>query len=328
MTIDFLTPVGGLIALAVLVPLGAYFQISRRAARVRRALGLPGLPPRQRLVPLSAMIVVAGLLGLAAAQPFLQRASTRRVRSDAEVLMVFDVSRSMLAQGSLETPTRLEHAKAAAERLRADLPSVPVGIASLTNRVLPHLFPSADEIVFRATLDQAIGIEQPPPGSSFLTGEQQSLKNATSFTSLAGVATQHFFSPEASQRVMVVLTDGESPAVAAASVGRSLRRAGIQTVLLQFWGAKEKVFSDGAPEPGYASDPAARSTLDRLAAATGGRAFDESDLGAAIDQIRADLGSGATRIEVDERRQPFALAPFLAVAAILPLILVLWRRDR
>ena len=328
MTIDFLTPAAGLIALAALIPLAAFFQVSRHADRVRRSVGLPALPLRRRLTPMIALLSVAALLGVAAMQPFLQRTSTRRVRSDAEVLMVFDVSRSMLAQKATDAPTRLERAKAAAERLRAELPGVPVGIASLTNRVLPHLFPSADQSVFRATLDEAIGIEQPPPGTSFLTAEQQTHKNATSFASLAGVATQHFFSPTSSHRVMVVLTDGESPSVSAQSVGQSLRGARIETIFLQTWGARERVFSDGVPEPGYAPDPAARSTLDQFAAATGGSVHDEHDLGPAIRQIREDIGDGPTRVEADERRQPLALAPYLAAAVFLPLVLLLWRRDR
>ena len=328
MTIDFLTPAGGLIALTALIPLAAFFQVSRHADRVRRAVGLPARPLRRLLAPMIALLSVAALLGLAATQPFLQRTSTRRVRSDAEVLTVFDVSRSMLAQKSADTPTRLERAKGAAARLRAELPGVPVGVASLTNRVLPHLFPSADQSVFRATLEQAIGIEQPPPGTSFLTAEQESLKNATSFASLAGVATQHFFSPAASSRVLVVLTDGESPVVTPPSVGRSLRAAGIRTVFLQFWGARERVFSDGAPEPGYVPDAKARSTLDRLAAQSSGSVSDGTDIGAAVRQIRADIGNGPTRVEADDTRKPLALAPYLAAAAFLPLSLLLWRRDR
>ena len=73
------------------------------------------------------------------------------VRTDAEAFVVLDVSRSMLAQSSLTRPQRIERAKAAAIELRRGLPDVRVGVASLTDRVLPHLFPSADEKVFEAT---------------------------------------------------------------------------------------------------------------------------------------------------------------------------------
>jgi hypothetical protein len=125
-----------------------------------------------------------------------------------------------------------------------------------------------------------------------------------------------------------VLTDGESSRVAAPTVGRSLREAGIETVFLHFWGADERVFTDGTPEPQYQPNPAARSILDGLAAATQGRVFDESSLGGATERAREVLGSGPTRVEQDDRRRPLALAPYLAAAAFLPLALLLWRRDR
>ena len=43
-----------------------------------------------------------------------------------------------------------------------------VGIASLTDRVLPHLFPSTDVDVFEATIERSMAIERPPPRSSLL----------------------------------------------------------------------------------------------------------------------------------------------------------------
>jgi hypothetical protein len=241
--------------------------------------------------------------------------------------MVMDISRSMLAQSSVDSPTRIERAKAAAARIRSELPGVPVGLASVTNRVLPHLFPSADEEVFRATLDRVIGIENPPPGTSFLTVQQQRLRNATSLASLSSITARRFFSPASSRRLLVVLTDGESPQVAAPSVGRSLRKAKIDVIFLQFWNPKEKVFTNGEPEVRYHIDPAARSTLEQLAATTGGAAFAETDLDTTVRATKSVLGDGPT---VDRGRQPdrMPLAPYLALAAFLPLSLLLWRRDR
>jgi hypothetical protein len=327
-TLEFLTPPGGLIALVVLVPLAALFLVSRRAARVRRALALPGLPARLRLVPVVAILAVAGLLGLAAAQPLLERTTTSRVRSDAEVLMVIDISRSMLARESLGDPSRLERAKVAAADLRASLPGVPVGIASLTNRVLPHLFPSADGNVFRTTLERAIGIARPPPASGFiLAPEAQAQTNATSLAALADVATQRFYAPTSSRRLLVVLTDGESQDVSPQVVGRRLHRASIDPLFLHFWASNERVFTQGTPEPQYRPMPAARSVLDRLAAATQGSVYDEAGLGAATGKAREILGSGPKVVQ-GHRPDRIVLAPYLAVAAFLPLTLLLWRRDR
>jgi Mg-chelatase subunit ChlD len=327
MTLEFLTPSGATIALVALVPLAALLLVSRRATRVRRALGLSEPPVHLRLIPLVAVLAVAGFLGLAAMQPLLQRTTTVHVRSDAEVLMVIDVSRSMLARQGRGAPTRLERAKLAAAELRASLPDVPVGIASLTNRVLPHLFPSADGDVFRATLQRAIGIERPPPGQSFIAPDQPVAGLATDLAPVADVATQRFYAPTARHRLLVVLTDGESTPFPEAAVARTLRRAAIETIFLQFWAANEEVFSGGAPEPEYEPNPAARSILDGLAEATGGSVYDVSSLGAAEQEARNALGEGPT---VAQRHRPdrIALAPYLAVAAFLPLTLLLWRRDR
>ncbi|MBA3376861.1 MAG: VWA domain-containing protein [Actinobacteria bacterium] len=329
MTLEFLTPAGALLAFGVIVPLAAFLGVSRRAARVRRALGLPEPSIERRLVPIVAVLAVAGLLGLAAAQPLLQRTATRHVRADAEVLLVIDVSRSMLAQRSANGPTRLERAKAAAAELRASLPGVPVGIASLTNRVLPHLFPTGDEDVFRAALERTIDIGRPPPGSGFiLTPEQQSRRNATSLSALSAVATQRFYSPAARHRLLVVLTDGESLRVSASAVGRRLRQAGIGSVFLHFWAANERVFTRGVPERQYLPIPGARSILDGLGAATRGSVYDEMGVEAAVQRARAVLGNGPIRVQKDERGRPLTLAPYLAAAVFLPLALLLWRRDR
>jgi hypothetical protein len=326
-TLEFLTPMGALIALAVLLPVAALVTLSRRASRVRRGLGLPGLSMRLRLLPIAAVLTVAGLLGLAAAQPLLGRTSTQEVRSDAEALLVVDVSRSMLARQGLGGPSRLERAKSAGVRLRASLPSVPMGIASMTNRVLPHLFPSADRDVFEATLERAIGIERPPPGSSFLAPNQPVATNVTSFDSLAHVATQRFYSAAATHRLLVVFTDGESTQVSEAAVARRLRRARIETVFVQFWDASEQVFTKGSPELEYKPDPGARSILDRLATAAGGSVYDEESLDSAMGKARDLLGSGPT-VAQSPRPDQIALAPYLAAVAFLPLTLLLWRRDR
>jgi hypothetical protein len=328
-SLHFLTPKGALLGLLGLLPLAAFLAVSRRATGVRQALGVPDVPESTRVAPLVAVVAVGVLLGLAAAQPLFERSSERTVRSDAEAFVVLDVTRSMLARQGVQGPMRIERAKEAAEQLRATLPDVKVGVASLTNRVLPHLFPSADEDVFRATLDKSVGVERPAPGTGFIIAPGQvSSRNATVLSALAGMGTQGYFSPQARKRVVVVLTDGESPDVGADRVGSSFRRAGIQAVYLRFWGARERVFTNGDAEPQYRPDPQSGPILDSLAAATGGRAFDEADLAAVERQVHEDLGSGAAEAVATERGHRLPLAPYLAAVAILPLGLLLWRRDR
>jgi hypothetical protein len=328
-TLHFLTPRGALLGLLVLLPLAAFLAASGRATRMRSALGVPALPERARLVPLAALVALGVLLGLAAAQPVVERTGQRKVRSDAEAFVVLDISRSMLARQGVEGRMRIERAKSAAEALRATLPDVKVGVASLTNRVLPHLFPSPDQDVFRATLEKSVGVERPAPGTGFVVAPgQASTRNTTSFSALAGMGTQGFFSPEATHRVVVVLTDGESPDVRARKVGASFRRAGIHSVFIRFWGSRERVYTNGSAEPQYRPQPESGAVLASLAAATGGRAFDEGDLAAAERQVHAGIGTGSVQDSPAERSSRLPLAPYLAAIAFVPLGLLLLMRDR
>lgn len=320
-TVTLLTPLGALLAVGALLPLVALLAVRRRAQRVRTAVGLPTTTLRRVLVPVSALLVTAALLALAAAQPVLERTSSLRVRTDAEVFVVLDVSRSMLAQADAGSEMRIERAKSVASELRGDLADVPVGIASLTDRVMPHLFPSSNAEVFHATLDRSLGIERPPPRGSFLT-------NATDLNALATIRGLRFFSPTAKRRLVVVLTDGESVPVAGARLGALYRRApAIETVLVHVWAEDERVYSQGAPEPQYEPDPAARGILDRLAGSTRGHVYGEEDVGVAARTARRLLGSGPTVVEGQVRGRD-VLAPYLAFAAFLPLGLLLWSRDR
>jgi hypothetical protein len=63
----------------------------------------------------------------------------------------------MLASEGRGEPTRYERARAGATELQRGLGDIPVGLASFTDRVLPHLFPTVDERVFRDTAVNSIG---------------------------------------------------------------------------------------------------------------------------------------------------------------------------
>jgi VWA domain-containing protein len=321
MSLTILTPIGALLAIGLVLPLLALRHIRRRARTTRAALGVAQPSRRSLVAPIAALVAGGLLLAVAATQPVFAWTRDRTVRTDAEAFVVLDVSRSMLAQKDLDSPQRIERAKEAAKELRRGLPDVRVGVASLTDRVLPHLFPSPDEKVFDATIDRSVGIERPPPRASFLTG-------ATSLNALATMRGLRYFTPSSTARVAVVLTDGESEPVANARLGGLFRRdPAIGLVFVQFWSEDEKVFTRGAPEPQYAPAPGARATLDRLAASTDGAVYSENQLGAAGRKVRQDLGSGPTIVQ-GERAGKLALAPYLALVALLPFGFALWRRDR
>jgi von Willebrand factor type A domain len=321
MSLDFLTPTGALIALGVVVPLVAFLLVRRRSGRVRETLGLASPPRRAVLLVLGAMLAAAVFIGLAAAQPVLEQKTTLRTRTDVDAWVVLDVSRSMLARSDAEAPTRLERAKAEASALRSLLPEVPFGIATLTDRTLPHLFPSGDHDVFDATIARSVGIEQPPPRSNFA-------QTATSLDSLATIRTQRYFSPKSRKRVVVVLTDGESQPVSggrlAAVFGRPPR---VEVVFVHFWDAAERVFTDGAPEPQYRPEPSSRVVLDGLARLLSGSVYPEGSVPAVSEKVSSLVGSGPTVVRGRESGQ-VQLAPYLAAAALAPLLLLLWRRER
>ena len=310
----FLTPLAGLVALAALLPLAAALTGRVRVGTVRRALGLEAPPGRAGLVRPALASAGVALLGLAAAQPAIDRNASERVRTDAQALFVLDTSRSMAASRTPASPTRLDRAVAAAVRLRAAIPQVPSGVATLTDRVLPDLLPVAGTASFDGVVRRAVAIESPPPRSSSV--------RATTYDALVQIASGNYFAPSAAHRLVVLLTDGESTPVDANQIARALPASkGYRFVSVRFWGANESVFdADGKPEAAYRPDPSGGAILAGLAAANGGRSFPESRLGAASSRVRALAGSGPTAAAPGELRSRLALAPYLVALALVLLV--------
>jgi hypothetical protein len=314
----FLTPLAGLFALAAIVPLLAFVGLLRRDGRLRRVLSVPQLPRRARAPLAVALAVVPVLIALAAMQPVLELGRERTEREDAELFLVFDTSRSMLAAAAAGEPNRLERAEALALELRARLPRVRVGIASFTDRVLPHLLPTADERAFGATIDRTIGIEQPPPSTYYAI-------RATRLNALSVLATRNFYSPDIKHRVAVVFTDGES-ARAGERLGDVFRRRGIRTAFVHVWDGDERIFTTGdEAEPDYRPDPQSRQILRDAAVLLRGRTFGETELDGIVETADNLLGQeGEVRTRAKEQ---VALAPWVTLTAFLPLGLILRRRN-
>jgi len=320
-TVTFLTPLAALVALVVVVPVAIALIVSRRAAGIRDTLRLSPPQLRSRAAPIVALVLAGALVGVAAAQPVLERSTQFHVRTDAEAYVVVDVSRSMLARSERGSAARIERAKSAAVEVREELVGMKVGIASLTDRVLPHLFPSANEDVFRATIGQSIGIDRPPP-------QERLSANGTTLEALGPVATRRFFSPTVEHRLLVVLTDGETRPLNEGAVAASLADSPkIETVFVHVWGPSERVFVRGIAAPDYKPDPTSRASLDRLAGATRGAVYSEGEVGAAAREARRRLGSGPTVVQRN-RRERKPLAPLAALAMFLPLGLLLGRPGR
>lgn len=319
MDLRFLTPLGAFFAVTALVPLAVFVLRRRRLRAIGVALGLEEPTLRSQLSLVLALAAVPVLLGVAAAQPVIETARTVPERTDAQAFVVLDVSRSMLASAKPGAPARFERARSVALALREELPEVPFGIASLTDRVLPHLFPTTDARVFAAAIGKAIDIEQPPPGVFALTV-------ATNLNALRSVPEKNYFRPSARKRLLVVLTDGETQPLEGELARAFKRRPRIETVFVHFWDPDERIYETGVEEGGYRPDARSDAVLARAASLVGGQVFAEGEAAGAARAVRAAVGEGETIARKHESGR-LALMPYLTLAALVPLGFVLLRRN-
>ena len=300
------------------MPLVAFVRSEQRAARVRELLRLAPPGGSQRTT-VAAIAVLAVLVGIGAAQPVLEETTQLASRSDAQAFLILDTSRSMLAATEPGEETRFERARDAALRFRKGLAEVPFGLASLTDRVLPLVFPTADHDTFEATLRLALDVDRP-------ASQEAEDVRATEFGALASVGERNFFRG-AKNRLAVVFTDAETTDFNSRAVAASLSEGNVELIVVRFAKPGERVFGpEGAPEP-YQPDPAGAASAERLASAVGGRAFHEDDLGDAIDSARSMIGEGPTVVSRTEQSDIEPLAPYVFLVALLPLGLLLYRRN-
>ena len=319
MNVTFLTPLAGLVALLVAVPLAVMILTERRVSEVRTALRLAE-PRASKPLAAIALVVLAALLGLGAAQPAVDTTKDRLARADAEIYVVIDTSRSMLAASGAGRETRFERARQAALHLRRELPEIPIGLVSLTDRALPHLLAGVNQAAFAATVDRTIGVDRPPP-------LQRANRVASTFDALRVVPTRNFFAPQATRRLVVLLTDGESRAFNPRRMKAAFNTKSTGLLVVHFWQDGERVFRpDGSPEVRYQADPASAEAVRTLASAVGGRTFAEDELGEAVAAAEEFVGEGkAEPLGKDNSRT--TLAPYLFLSAFVPLGFLLWRRN-
>ena len=292
--------------------------------RLRRVCALVGLrPPTFRTtVPLVvAVVALTVLLSLAAAQPVLATQQRTTGRADAEVYFAFDISRSMGARSGPHAPMRLDRAKEEAKRIRAALTGVPVGIASLTDRLLPHLFPTPSINDFNAVMDRALGVDRPPARLAW--GDSLGTKLAA----IGELPNLGYFSEQAKRRAIVVLTDGETLPDGLNSLPAQLTQHQLHPFLIRFWGPNERVYdARGTVNPNYRPDPDSTATFDQLANSLQTRVYGEHDADRIAAAIRKDLGKGPMTTRGRELRST-TITPWLVGLAFLPLLYILYRRN-
>lgn len=317
MKISFLTPGAGLVALAVILPLVAFVKTERRSAQVRSLLRLPPPGGSPRLT-VAALVAVAAFVGIAAAQPVVEEWDERPERVDAQVFFAFDTSRSMMASAGPGEPTRFDRATAAARRLKEALGDVPVGIASMTDRVLPHLFPSANDSSFDTVIRNSIGVDK--PASDLANNTRATDLGATRF-----FAAGNYFRG-ARHRVLVIFTDAETKRYDVGRLTADFSGSGIRTILVRFGTARERVYDAGGVESTYVPDPNGPAAAERYAQLVKGEAYDEDELPLAIESARSKLGSESTVTQV-KTADIHPLGPYVLLVGLLPLSFLLVRRN-
>jgi hypothetical protein len=316
--VSFLTPWAAAVGALALVVVGMLVASERRSRRLCAVLGLEPRPARTFGLEVGAVAAVGLLLGVGAAQPVVSRVQATEGRTDVEAIAVLDVSRSMLARRSRSAPSRIERARTVAKELRFGLDEIPVGVSSLTDRLLPHLFPTLSETAFTATVDRAVEIERPPP--------ERRAPRATAFAALGDLGRQNFFGSRARVRVAIVFTDGESVPFNLGELRSLLLRGRVTTYFVHTWHPDDLVYGPRGDAESYRPDPNSRTVLERVAREVGGGVFSEQDLSTALAAVKARLGEGAVTASGREL-QAFALAPYAVAAAVFPLALILLRRN-
>ena len=165
-----------------------------------------------------------------------------------------------------------------------------------------------------------LGIERPPG--------LQSSTTISSFDAVAPFPLEGYFRRGAKKRLLVILTDAESTGFNEAGVRKSFEaKPRTAVVLVRIGRSGERVFgASGQPESAYIPPPATGETLHNFLAATHGVAYGEDDVAGAERAAVEALGSGPTAT-LGSTSAKHDLAPWLVVAAAVPLAIVLRRRN-
>lgn len=317
--------------IAVLAVLGAVALLEGRGrARLhafvseRMAGRLATRPGPGRRGARLALLLLAGTLGVIALMRPQSRSESEVVEAreaSAEVMVVLDVSKSMLAEDA--APSRLERAKAEIRDLVRLLPGHAVGLIAFAGRPSILCPLTTDHGFFRLVLDSV------------------STKSAGRGGTRIGDALRRAvqgFAPGAAAKAIVLVTDGEDHESYPLEAAKEAREHGVRVIAIGFGaeGGSEITITDPKTgERGPLRDAAGapvRSRLDsetlrKIALATDGIYIPagvgvldlESIVRAHVDPLVRGAGPSATRVVRGERYQaPLAGAlAALALAAAL-----------
>lgn len=318
-----------LFLLLALVPLALGYWLRRRAARPDEAADTPAHLQRlavthDRIDPRGVAAVPSrvpwrfglglGLVIVALAGPQWGRVEESVIDQSREILIALDLSRSMLAEDV--RPTRLERARLLIASLLGQLRGERVGLVVFSGTAFVQLPLSSDYEILRDFL--------PALGPGYLPAD------GTDFDAMLATALPTF-GPTATDRFLIVMSDGEAEPNAWRDRLPALVADGVRVISLGFGTAVGASVPDADGRPMVDAAGAAvtsrldRSALEEIARATGGLYRDANrwvDVAALLDRTferDADgiVRAGGTRL--GERFQ-WLLAP-----AILLLAWSCWR---
>ncbi len=315
--------------LLALVPLGLWLWLRRRAARPADAAETPAqlrrlavthdrIDPRG-LAALPARVpwrfgLALGLVLVALAGPQWGRVEESVIDQSREILIALDLSRSMLAEDV--RPTRLERARLLIASLLGQLRGERVGLVVFSGTAFVQLPLSSDYEILRDFL--------PALGPGYLPAE------GTDFDAMLATALPTF-GPTATDRFLIVMSDGEAEPNAWRDRLPALVADGVRVISLGFGTAVGAGVpdADGRPMVDTAGTVVTsrleRTALEELARATGGLYRDANrwvDVAALLDRTFERDAAGIVRAggtRLGERYQ-WLLAP-----AILLLAWSCWR---
>lgn len=294
--------------------------MENRARRLRRLFSLSAPGRRDLALVVVALVVLPALLAVAAAQPVVVHRQNLTERIDAQVFLVLDTSLSMSARSSPHAPTRLELAEREARAVIPQLGDIPVGIATMTDRVLPNVMPTTNTALALQTLDQSVGIDEPPPS-------QRYAGRATQFQALFPITADHLFAPEVKHPILVILTDGEATPLPRGALGYDIaNQLSIPPLFVQVWGPTDRIYVNGRIDRAYRPDPQSGKALRQFAADTHGHVFAYGDTGSLLSAIHSEAGAKPARTLVLGYAR-VALGQWFLLAGVLPLGFLFWRRN-
>jgi Ca-activated chloride channel family protein len=311
MSTDFLAP-GRLWLLVLVVALGvAYILVLRwrRTATVRfTQVDLldkvaPQRPRWRRHVVAVLMLVGLALAVVATARP-VER-STETTTSDGRILVLFDVSLSMMADDV--DPDRFVAAQEAARDFVDEVDDgVEVGLVSFSGTVTVEVDPTLDRSAMQRGIDNLELAESTAIGDALAAGTRLLVNSADPDAD-----------PDKAPGVIVLLTDGETTVGRPTADGaQEAADAGVPVYTIAF-GTEAGTIVD--PVSGdVVPVPVRPAELEQVADSTGGQAYEArtgDELASAYDQIAESLGEtiGEPIEIVTELTWQWALAAFLVL---------------